>query len=112
MASDRTDGALTHVKSANLGPTASVPTLSSGAAAVINQTLDTDLCISVIGGASGGNVTVTMGPVTGTENTVLGTRAIAASTCFVVNLHVPAGWLVKLTGTSTVVFTDQLAVTS
>jgi hypothetical protein len=69
------------------------PTFVSTVAQVLNATYDANLYVEVKTAAS---LTITMGPTTGSENTILATVVAALG---LETIHVPAGWSVIITGT-------------
>lgn len=84
---------------------ASTPTLSNGTAAAVSTTGNATLYLTV--GTPGTAFTITMGPTTGAENTVVSSITPLAGEVFTV--AVPSGWLVKWAGTTTTI-ANQLAV--
>lgn len=111
MASDRTDGALTHSASANTNPVVTTPSITSGTAFQGSPTVDTVLYATALGGASGGNLSLAIGPTNSVANTIINAQPILANSHVPVDVVLPAGWWAKLTGTSTVTFANVTVIT-
>lgn len=78
-------------------PAASISpvTISSGVAFQPNVGGDVELCFDI---TLAGTLSFTMGPTTGTENTIINARAVVAGT--VVSKRIPAAWHVVITLTT------------
>lgn len=81
----------------NLGATMSTVAPVSGTAFQPSTTKDTEIVIPV---TTGGTLTMTMGPTTGAENTILSAFTVVAGT--VITKRIPASWRVVLTLTTAV----------
>ena len=76
------------------GATASTPTPTTGSAFTPSSASDSELSFAV---ASTASFTVTYGPSTGAEHTILSSTALPVGAFF--NKRIPKGWKVVITGT-------------
>lgn len=86
--------------------TITTPTITSGTAFEPNANVDSELSFT-IGAAAAGSYSVTYGPSTGAENTIVSSAALVAGSSGYFCKRIPAGWKVIVTLTS-VTISDPL----
>lgn len=87
-------GSVSKASNTSGNATVTTPTPTSGTAFTPNANQDCELSFAVSTAAS---FSVTYGPATGAENTIISTTSLPIGTFF--NKRIPAGWMVIITGT-------------